>query len=444
VQALLYCWRFWARPNQVAPAGDWHVWLVNAGRGFGKTRTAAEWVRERVDAGARHLILAGATAGDVRDTMVEGESGILAISPPWNRPHYEPSKARLTWKSGARALLLSADEPDRFRGKQSDTVWADELAAWRYPEAWDQLMLGFRLGAAYGVSPQAVVSTTPRPTKIIRELISDALTAVTRGSTYENLANLTPAFIHRIRTKYEGTRLGRQELHAEVLDDAPGALWRRQDIDSKRVQRDDLPKMRVVVVAVDPATTSGPDSDETGIIVVGIDEAGEGYVLDDLSGVYTPNEWGRRVVAVYQKWKARKVVAEGNQGGEMVINTIATVANDLEVSVHIERVHAAVSKRARAEPVAALYEQRRVHHVGVLPELEDELCTWEPAVVLENGTVHVCESPNRLDALVWGLTDLMVDANPKRGRGRSRTLATQLTAYGGNPFAPRGLVKYGR
>jgi phage terminase large subunit-like protein len=227
-RALLYDWPFWARPAQLPPQGNWRIWLLLAGRGFGKTRTGAELIRARVAAStARRLALVAPTAADARNVMVEGESGILAISPPWDRPRYEPSKRRLTWPNGAIATLYSADEPERLRGPQHDATWCDELASWRYPEAWDMLMFGMRLGP----DPRAVVTTTPRPTKLIRTLIADPTAVVTRGSTYENRANLAPAFLDQIIRKYEGTRLGRQEIEAELLDDVPGALWTRGIID---------------------------------------------------------------------------------------------------------------------------------------------------------------------------------------------------------------------
>jgi len=405
-------WRFWARQNQLAPVGAWRIWLLLAGRGFGKTRSAGEWVRERVEAGAQHLILAGATAGDVRDIMVEGESGILAISPPWDRPNYEPSKARLTWKNGARALLLSADEPDRFRGKQSDTIWADELAAWRYPEAWDQLALGFRLGAAYGMEPKGIVSTTPRPTPLIRRLLKDektGRTAVTRGSTYDNAANLAPAFLEEVIAKYEGTRLGRQELFAEILDDVEGALWSHDMIEDSRVV--EAPDMLRVVVAIDPAVTNNEGSDETGIVVAGLGEDGHGYVLADISGRRSPNDWAKAAVKAYHDFKADRIVAEQNNGGQLVEVNLRTV----ESRVSYKAVHASQGKRTRAEPVAALYEQKRIHHVGTFPALEDQMCTWEP--------LTGAKSPDRLDAMVWAMTELALQPAAPRGILQEQFLA---------------------
>jgi predicted phage terminase large subunit-like protein len=406
-ERLAFEWRFWARPNQLAPDGDWRVWLLLAGRGFGKTRAAGEWVRERVDGGARHLILAGATASDVRDIMIEGESGILAISPPWNRPKYEPSKARVTWPSGARAMLLSADEPERFRGKQCDTFWSDELGAWRYPEAWDQMWLGFRLGAAYGVTPRGIVSTTPRPTPTIRSLIADERSTVTRGSTFDNIANLAPAFIEAVRAKYEGTRLGRQELYAEVLDDVEGALWSRDMIDKPRIRPDAagnvrLPEFVRTVVAIDPAVTATETSDETGIVVAGMAENGHVYVLADVSGKMSPLDWARKSVKAYNDHRCDRIVAEENNGGKLVEANLRTILNE----VPYKGVRASQGKRTRAEPIAALYEQGKVHHVGNFAKLEDQMCTWEP--------LTGDKSPDRLDALVWAVTELAFTPRQRR------------------------------
>ena len=763
-EELFYTWPFWARPAQLAPEGNWIVWLILAGRGFGKTRSGGEWIRQRVEQGARRLIIAGPTAGDTRDAMIEGESGLLAISPPWNKPRYEPSKARVSWPNGAMALVISADEPDRFRNKQClvgdsavlladgtsrplreiasgdivatragpkrvlnawmtmrnaevfrlrtvggrviigtadhpvwvegmgflpmgsltagmsvcavsacdgearrgiatmaattsqwsacivkcgrprtarfpktststtrtkirrttawttsnsypdpitvqgttigicdhtstrraeiptrpcgviarradgassyapsavgatraggliqdvfarhavlsglglapsllanpsannarsrlrrpsafsdiargvatlerarsadqqsatsfalnapspslvngpthdsanrnavsfstdviacvekcetradvydlevedahefvangivvhncDTFWADELAAWRYPEAWDQLQFGFRLGAGY-IEPRGVVTTTPRPTEIIKKLVSDPTTALTGGSSYENRANLAPAFFAKIVAKYAGTRLGRQELEAQILDDAPGALWKRTQIDATRV--DKLPELKALVIAIDPATTSGEDSDETGITIAGVGIDGHGYVLEDLSGHYTPAEWGALVVTEYHRRRINRIVAEINQGGELVTANIKAAAEKYEEDKHkageptggpvfVVTVHAKQGKRARAEPVAALYEQGRVHHFGVFPELEDQQCSWEPGET---------DSPDRLDSVVYALTELMVEVDPRRAQTKPLALETKFTNMGGKPFAP--------
>ena len=368
-----------------------------AGRGFGKTRTGAEWIREQIAAGKRRLALVAATAADVRDVIVEGESGILAISPPQFRPAYEPSKRRLTWPNGAIATTFSADEPERLRGPQHDGAWCDELASWRYPEAWDMLMFGLRLGA----DPRCVVTTTPKPVKLIRDLIKrdGQDVVVTRGSTYENRANLAPAFLQQIVRRYEGTRLGRQELNAELLDDAPGALWQRSRLDHGR--RPIAPPLKRIVVAIDPAVSTGEGSDETGMIVAGIAEDGDGYVLEDLSGRYQPIEWAAKAVDAYRFWRADRIIGEANNGGDMIEATLRAI----DGNVAYRAVRASKGKFTRAEPVSALYEQNRVHHVGSFSELEDQMC----AFTSDFDRVASKYSPDRVDALVWGVTDLMVE-----------------------------------
>jgi phage terminase large subunit-like protein len=393
LKALEYDWPFWARPNQLSPEGIWSVWLLLAGRGFGKTRTGAEWVRATKEQCSR-IALVAPTAADVRDVVVEGESGILATSPPWDRPTYEPSKRRLTWKNGAIATCYSADEPDRLRGPQHDAAWGDEVAAWRYPDAFDMLMFGLRLGS----NPRCVVTTTPKPVKLVRDLIKRASNPndvrITRGSTYENRSNLAPAFFEQIVARYEGTRLGRQELNAELLEDVPGALWTRALIE--RAFTDTAPPLRRIVVAIDPAGGSSEESDETGIVACGSTQEGHGYVLADESGRYSPDGWARKAVDLYRKLDADRIIAEVNFGGEMVEATIRAVAPYVPVKV----VHASRGKQVRAEPISALYEQNRVHHVGHLPLLEDQMCNWAPGAK---------ESPDRMDALVWALTELIGD-----------------------------------
>lgn len=387
--AVWHDWSLWARPSQLPPATDWRVWLILAGRGFGKTRSGAEWVRAQVEQGrAGRIALVGATAADVRDTMIEGESGLLKVFHDEHRPRYEPSKRRVTFHNGAIATTYSADEPDRLRGPNHDLAWADEIAAWRYPEAWAQLMFGLRIGDR----PRVVATTTPKPTRLIRDLVERPDVAVTRGSTYDNAANLSAEFLNEMRQQYEGTRLGRQELNAEILLDADGALWTRDMLDATRTTT--VPDLQRVVVAVDPAVTATADSDETGIVVAGIDSRGRGYVLEDRSLKASPSEWAASAVTGYHVHKADRVVAEANQGGDMISHTIRTV----DPGVPVKLVRASRGKRTRAEPVAALYEQGRVAHVGLFPELEDQLCTWTP-----DGP-----SPDRLDALVWALTELMV------------------------------------
>jgi predicted phage terminase large subunit-like protein len=356
------------------------------------TRCGSEFVREQVESNsAGRIALLGRTAADVRDVMVEGNSGILARSHPGFRPIYNPSKRRLTWPNGAIATCYSGDEPDTLRGPEHDLAWIDEFAAYRYAEdTWDNLQLGLRIGK----SPRTVITTTPRPIKIIRELIKDPTTTVTGGPTYHNLANLSQQF-RRIIRKFEGTTLGRQELLAELLEDIPGALWKRTTIDAQRVpwtHKDLLDLMRIVV-AIDPATTSKKDSDDTGIIVAGLGSNGHAYVLDDVTQHDLPDVWARAAIDALEKWKGDRIVAEVNNGGDLVESVLRHTAPDVPYS----SVHASRGKRTRAEPIAALYEQGKVHHLGTLSELEDQMCTWLPLSE---------ESPDRVDALVWALTEL--------------------------------------
>lgn len=390
--ALLYDWLFWARPDQLAPAGDWRTWYIRTGRGWGKTRTAAEWVRDQIaNHDRRRVALVAATAADARDVMVEGESGILACYPDDERPLYEPSKRRLTWPHGAIATAYSADEPERLRGPQHDAAWADELAAWRNPRgAWDMLMFGLRLGS----NPQTVVTTTPKPLALLREIEESPETVTTTGSTYANAANLAPVFLSKILRRYKGTRIGRQEIDGEHLDDMPGALWSRQMIDGARVAV--LPPLKRIVVAVDPAVTSGEDADDTGIIVGGLGCDGHVYVVDDATCHESPDTWARVAVSCYHRHHADRVVGEVNNGGELVEAVLRTV----DASIPYTAVHASRGKRVRAEPIAALYEQGRVHHVGGFEALEDQMVGWTP---------DADESPDRLDALVWMVTDLVVE-----------------------------------
>lgn len=376
--------------------------MVKAGRGWGKTRTGAEWVREQVEQGiCGRFALVGATAADARDVMVEGESGLLAIAPSWCRPKYEPSKRRLTWPNGALASTYSADEPERLRGPQHDGAWADELGAWRYPEAWDMLMFGLRLGT----NPRAVVTTTPRPNKLVKELIKLSTTAVTGGSSYQNRANLVPSFFAQIISRYEGTRLGRQEINGELLEDNPGALWNLAQIEDSRVKV--APDMKRIVVAIDPAVTNTEDSDETGIVVAGIGVDNHGYVLDDLTLSASPDSWGRRAVLGFIDHQADRIVAEVNNGGDLVENVIRMVAKDMGVSVSYKAVRASRGKVVRAEPVAALYEQCRIHHVGMFAKLEDQMCEYDP--------LTSTKSPDRMDALVWAFTELMIEGISNQG-----------------------------
>lgn len=418
--ALLYDWGFWARPDQLPPGGDWLFWLMLAGRGSGKTRAGAEWVAQRVRHGARWIGLIGQTVGDVRDVMVEGPAGIMAVHHPNERPMYEPSKRRLSWPNGAQASTFSGDSPDQLRGPQFDTVWADEPAKWKYPtRAWDNMELGLRLGD----DPRGCATTTPRAIPLIRRLVADPDVHLTRASTYANLGNLAPRFIQRVLKRYEHTRLGRQELYAELLDDVAGALWTREMLDRHRVDR--APALRRIAVGVDPQgkkdatrqareAIEGDENEnpqgltETGVIVSGEAADGEMYVLDDQSGYYSPKEWGEAVVQTYHDHRADWVVAEANYGGDMVAHTV----NVVDKNVNVQLVHATRGKTVRAAPVVALYEQGRVHHVGQYPELEDEQCTW----VDEPGQL----SPNRMDALVWSIWKLQMEDDERVGYDRGR------------------------
>jgi phage terminase large subunit-like protein len=398
--AFDYEWERWARKSQLPPPGDWRYWLILAGRGFGKTRAGAEWVRAQVNAGRRRIALIGPTVADVRDVMVEGESGLLNITPPELRPSYQPSRRRIVWPGGAMAFLYSAEQPERLRGPQHDAAWADELAAWsKGQETWDQLQFGLRLGD----DPRAVVTTTPKPLPLVRSLFADPSCAVTRGSTYDNAANVPEAFLARIVARYERTRLGRQELHAELLDEIPGALWPYEILLGARVPSH--PDLRRVVVAVDPSGSNGADEgDQQGIVVAGIGVDGLGYVLADRTCRLSPEGWGRRAIEAFDAFGADRIVAEKNYGGDMVRFTIQTVRGSAPVAL----VTASRGKIVRAEPIAALYEQGRIKHLipdlaeNPLAELEDELRHATTTGWLGEG------SPNRLDALVWALTELFL------------------------------------
>ncbi len=391
-------WRNKARPEQRPPTDDdWIVWLLLAGRGFGKTRTGAEFIRLMARDGlARRIALVGPTANDVRAVMVEGESGLLAVCAEdgFQGPVYEPANRRLRWPNGAIATCYSADEPRRLRGPQHDLAWLDEVCAWRDPQgAWDMLMLGLRLGDR----PRAVVTTTPKPIRLLRDLVAQPTTRVTRGKTKDNEKNLAPSFIASIVKRYEGTRLGRQELDAELLDQADGALWTRAMIEAARIDPSAEPQRRRIVVAIDPAGSARPGSDETGIVVAALGADGRAYILADASGRMSPNLWARRAIALYRRFNADRIVAETNMGGDMIEATLRTVMPEAPY----KGVSASRGKHARAEPVAALYEQGRVSHVGPFPALEDQMCNWEPGIGLA--------SPDRLDALVWALTELMLE-----------------------------------
>lgn len=404
-EALLHDWRgFHARPEQIAPDGDWDIWLILSGRGWGKTRTGAEWVRENALAAPIRIALIGETAADARDVMVEGESGILKCHPEADRPLYEPSKRRLTWPNGSTATLFNATEPDQLRGPQFHLAWCDELAKWRYArETWDQLQFGLRLGD----HPKVLVTTTPRPIELVKAIVSqqEGRAAITKGRTLDNRVNLAGTFLEKIEMRYGGTRLGRQELEGEILGDIPNALWTLSNIDTHRA-REAPDNMRRIYVAVDPAVSNTEDSDEHGIVVVGLSVDGkEGYVLEDASVKGSPMEWAKRALSVHDKWQADGIVVEVNQGGDMVAQTIRSV----RAGVKIVEVRASRGKHVRAEPIASLYEQGRIHHVGSFVELETQMTQMTTFGYEGDG------SPDRADALVWGLTVLFPSmARPDR------------------------------
>jgi phage terminase large subunit-like protein len=404
-------WEFCARKKQLPPPGRWRTWHLRAGRGFGKTKTGAEWVRWKIEReGKMRGGIVAPTAADVRDVMVEGPSGILAVCPPWNRPLYEPSKHRLTWPNGAQCATYSAEEPDRLRGPQHEFVWADELAAWAsLEEAWDMIQFGLRQGHG----SQALITSTPRGLKFLRTLEADPKTVTITGSTYENEENLDADFIATLKTKYEGTRLGLQEISAIILDDNPGALWKRKLIDAKRLSFAEFAALKIqlrrVVVGLDPATTSSKNSDEAGIVAAGIGMCAcngvpdlHGFVLEDDTDIYTPNQTTDHVMAVYRRRMANIVVGETNQGGDWIESLFRT--HPEARFLKYLGVHAKDGKRLRAEPVVALYEQGKVHHVGMFAKLEDEMCTWDPKTS--------DDSPDRIDALVHALTAMLVLAAP--------------------------------
>jgi len=372
--------------------------LILAGRGWGKTRSGAEWVREQVESGRfRRIALVAETAAEARSIMVEGPSGILSVGPPNKRPRWEPSKKLLTWPNGAIAMTYSGDEPNQLRGPQHDAAWADEVAKWKYArEAWDNLEMGLRVGP----DPRIVATTTPRPIPLLHTLLADPMTRTTRGSTYDNRENLARGYVDRLLKQYEGTRLGRQEIDAELLEDVPGALWTHGLIEAARVHGFPAERGRTVI-AIDPAVTCNEDSSETGIVVACLD-AGEqqGYVLEDLSGRYTPKGWAEKAVQAYDYYEADLIVGEANNGGDLVESTLRAV----NAQVNYRSVHARRGKYMRAEPVAALYERKLVHHVGLWPELEEQMCCYVPGAR--------AGSPDRLDALVWALFELFIDPAP--------------------------------
>jgi phage terminase large subunit-like protein len=381
---LLHCWRFWARSEQLAPSGDWRIWLFLGGRGAGKTRAGAEWVAGGVRNGfMRRIGLIGASFQDVRSVMIEGESGLLCVS---STAKFEPANRRVLWSNGTVADVITADNPDYVRGHQFDAVWADEFCKWPQPQAaLDMVLMALRLGC----DPRMCVTTTPRAIPALKTLMAMPDVIRTRSATSANAGNLAPTFLAGLELRFAGTRLGRQELEAEVIEDNDAALWRRAWIEAARVR--EAPDLARIVVAVDPpASVAG---DECGIVIAGLAEDGNAYVLGDFSAAgQTAAGWAARVADAYEHFKADTVVAEANQGGDMVKQVLL----DALPNVSVKLVHATRDKRTRATPAAALYEQGRVRHVGVFPELEDQMCSYDGSGI----------SPDRMDALVWALNHL--------------------------------------
>ncbi len=404
LEALLFDWCLAGRVDQLPPVaaadgGPWTTWLVMGGRGAGKTRTGAEWVRGVALAlpgfavtPPRRIALVGETFEDVRNVMIEGVSGLLSVHRREERPLWEPSRRLLTWKNGTIAQVFSAEQPDSLRGPQFEAAWCDELAKWRQAEAtWDMLQFGLRLGRF----PRQLVTTTPRPTALIKRLLGDPRTALTKAATSANAAHLAPGFLEAVLARYGGTRLGRQEIDGEVIEDVAGALWTRDMIEAARLA--DVPACRKIAVAVDPPASSGKRADACGIVAAGVTSEGMVIVLADASLAQArPAQWAAAAVALYHRFEADALVAEVNQGGEMVAAVIA----ETDRSVPVTMVRATRGKYLRAAPVAQLYEQSRVRHAGAFPALEDEMCAFTVDGVA-NG-----HSPDRLDALVWAVTAL--------------------------------------
>ena len=419
-EALLYDWATIARPDQLEPEGNWDIWLALAGRGWGKTRTGAEWVRKQVEAkSASRIALIAETYKDALEVMIEGDSGLLNVFPPDQRPVYTKKPLKVEFHTGAVALGYNATEPDQLRGPQFDLAWCDELAKWKYArETWDMLQFGLRLGT----HPKVLVTTTPRPIELVKSIVAgeEGKVHVTKGRTLDNRGNLAAPFMAKVLKKYEGTRLGRQELNAEILGDLPGAIWTQRAIDSYRIEAKDLPTITRKVVAVAPAVTSDDSSEDPGthgIVVAGIDADQTGYTLKDESLQGTPYEWASHAASLYKTEGADAVVVETNQGGDMVVHTLRTVAPN----INIITVRASRGKHVRAEPVAAMYEQGRIRHVGQFPDMEQQMTQFTTDGYQGEG------SPDRVDALVWAMTELfpdMVEATPdvsrfmKRGRSR--------------------------
>ena len=389
-------WLETARDKQLQPKVEHYIWLILAGRGWGKTRTGAQDIALYALRNPNvNCAVVAPTHGDLRRVCFGGNSGLLSILPKEcflnskDLKGYSSSVSEVRLFNGSKITGYAAQEPDRLRGPQFHRAWCDEVAAWRYPEAFDQLMFGLRLGD----NPQCVITTTPKPIQLIKNLVERDDVYVTRGNTFENEANLAESALTMLKEKYEGTTIGRQELYAEIVDDIDGALWTNKLIDRTRLQKDTEKDLSQIIVAIDPAVTANANSDETGIIVVGKDFNNNFYVLEDLSGRHSADKWGRIAINAFYEWEADRIVAEVNNGGDLVERLI----RNIDTNVPYRSVRATRGKILRAEPIAALYEQDRVHHIGLYPELEQQMCSY---------TGETNTSPDRLDALVWGLTEL--------------------------------------
>jgi phage terminase large subunit-like protein len=412
VARLGYTWECWARDDQLAPqatvsGASWRTWLVLGGRGAGKTRTGAEWIRSRAVGApysvqrAHRIALVGETIGQVRSIMIEGVSGLLSVHHAAERPSFEVSRNQLVWPNGAIAQVFAADDPDSLRGPQFDAAWCDELGKWRRPErAWDNLQFALRLGP----QPQCIVTTTPRPIELLKKIMDDPATVTDRSRTIDNTVNLSPAYLDEMQRRYAGTPIGRQELDGEIVEDRMNGLWQRHWLAQARLSA--RPELKRIVVAVDPPVTSTAGADSCGIVIAGLGVDGRGYVIGDrtIQG-RDPATWAHAAVAAYRDYQADRIVVETNQGGDLVVQ----VFKGIDANIPVKKVYASRGKFLRAEPISALYAEGRVAHVGEFPELERQMCDFA-ADGLANG-----KSPDRLDALVWALTELMltVQRNPR-------------------------------
>ncbi len=399
---LAFDWPVFAHVHQLPPLSDWSLWLLMGGRGAGKTRAGAEWIRARAlghgwcepDFAGR-IALIGETFADVREVMIEGVSGLLAVHPKTERPRWTPTRRRLEWPNGAVAQAFSSEDPEALRGPQFDIAWCDELAKWTYAEeTFDMLQFGLRLGH----KPRQLITTTPRPVPLLKRLMKQAGTAITHAPTKANALFLAPGFLETVVGRYGGTRLGRQELDGELIEDRPDALWSREGLEAVRIETSPEDLLRIVI-AIDPPVSAHKNSDACGIVAVGLGRDGKAYVLADRSRRQAkPSDWAEAAIGLWHGLKADCLIAEVNQGGDMVTEVIASA----DPSVPVKQVRASRGKFSRAEPVAMLYDQGKIHHVGTYPDLEDEMADFGP------GGLSTRRSPDRLDALVWAISELML------------------------------------